>query len=295
MNVAASAAMLLHQMNGRSRTSGMRISAARSIQSNHKGSGSTPSVSATSRGASDARNSCSMSARIPRSRGVKNPDSSGSKGDAPIGPSSLQSSSTSTAPHMGWNSTRGGDATGTVPCDDRLLGAEESATCWPRCGAPSQFGVDRATGADLVDVPMVGGVRAGDLAQDLPTVGPDDPAMAAARLIAERRLPGIAVVDAGGRPVAVLPASQVLRVVVPDYVREDPALARVVDEAGAERLCVQRLVDERVGDLVPAGRHRVELAAVDGDATVSGVRGADGAAAQPAAGGGRGPAGSRGC
>ncbi len=59
-------------------------------------------------------------------------------------------------------------------------------------------------------------------------------------------MPGIAVVDAVGRPVAVLPASQVLRVVVPDYVREDPALARVVDEAGAERLCVQRLADERV-------------------------------------------------
>ena len=99
-------------------------------------------------------------------------------------------------------------------------------------------------------------------------MGPDDPALTAARLIAERRLPGIAVVDACGRPVAVLPASQVLRVVVPDYVREDPALARVVDEAGAERLCVQRLADERVADLLPAGRHRVELAAVDGDATV---------------------------
>jgi CBS domain-containing protein len=111
-------------------------------------------------------------------------------------------------------------------------------------------------------------MRARDLAQDLPTVGPNDPAFAAARLIAERRLPGIAVVDPAGRPVAVLPASQVLRVVVPDYVREDPALARVVDEAGAERLCVQRLADERVSDLLSAGRHRVELAAVDGDATV---------------------------
>jgi CBS domain-containing protein len=111
-------------------------------------------------------------------------------------------------------------------------------------------------------------MRARDLAQALPTVRPDDPALTAARLIAERRLPGIAVVDAGGRPVAVLPASQVLRVVVPDYVREDPALARVVDEADAERLCVQGLAEERVADLLPPGRHRVELAAVDGDATV---------------------------
>jgi CBS domain-containing protein len=117
---------------------------------------------------------------------------------------------------------------------------------------------------------MVGGVRARDLAQDLPTVAPNDPALTAARLIANRRLPGIAVVDGGGRPVAVLPASQVLRFIVPGYVQDDPRLARVVDEAGAERLCLQGLAGERVGDLLPAGdsRHRVELAAVEGEATV---------------------------
>jgi CBS domain-containing protein len=113
-------------------------------------------------------------------------------------------------------------------------------------------------------------VRARDLAQDLPVVGPEDSALTAARLIAERRLPGIAVVDATGRPVAVLPASQVLRFVVPDYVQEDPALARVVDEAGAERLCLEGLSGELVKDLLPSERHKVELAAVDGDATVLG-------------------------
>ena len=101
-------------------------------------------------------------------------------------------------------------------------------------------------------------------------VGPDDSALTAARLIAQGRLPGIAVVDAEGRPVAVLPASQVLRFVVPDYVQEDPALARVVDEAGAERLCLQSLSGERVKDLLPSGRHQVELPVVDGDATVLG-------------------------
>jgi CBS domain-containing protein len=111
-------------------------------------------------------------------------------------------------------------------------------------------------------------MRARDLAQDLPTVGPDDPALTAARLIADRRLPGIVVVDAGGHPVAVLPASQVLRFVLPDYVQEDRALARVVDEAGADRLCVQRLVGAKVGDLLAPGGRRVELAAVDGDATI---------------------------
>ena len=47
--------------------------------------------------------------------------------------------------------------------------------------------------------------------------------------------------DRGGRPRwssgGGAAGVAVLRVVVPDYVREDPALARVVDEAGAERLC----------------------------------------------------------
>jgi CBS domain-containing protein len=115
---------------------------------------------------------------------------------------------------------------------------------------------------------MVGGMRARDLAQDLPTVSPDDSVLTAARLIAARRLPGIAVVDAGRHPVAVLPASQVLRFVVPGYVQEDPRLAGVMDEAGAERLCVQGLAGERVGNVLPVGRHGVKLAAVDGDATV---------------------------
>jgi CBS domain-containing protein len=117
---------------------------------------------------------------------------------------------------------------------------------------------------------MVRFVRARDLAQDLPLVGPDDPALVAARLIAEQRLPGIAVVNPDGKPVAVLPASQVLRFIVPDYVQEDPALARVMDEAGAERLCLEGLSGERVKDLLPSANHKVELAAVDGDATVLG-------------------------
>jgi CBS domain-containing protein len=110
-------------------------------------------------------------------------------------------------------------------------------------------------------------VRARDLAQDLPTVRPDSDALAAARLIASHRLPGVAVVDADGNPVAVLPASQVLRFVVPTYIQEDPRLARVVDEATADRSAAA-LTGKRVGDLLPRRGQRVELAAVEGDATV---------------------------
>jgi CBS domain-containing protein len=111
-------------------------------------------------------------------------------------------------------------------------------------------------------------VRARELAEQLPTVGPDDAAWDAARLIAGHRLPGIAVVDRGGRPVAVLPATQVLRWVVPNYVQDDPSLARVFGEADADRMCADGLTGKRVRDLLPAKGHRVELAGVDGDATV---------------------------
>lgn len=109
-------------------------------------------------------------------------------------------------------------------------------------------------------------MRARDLAQDLPTVRPDSDALVAARLIAEHRLPGVAVVKADGTPVAVLPASQVLRFLVPTYIQEDPRLARVVDEATADRSAAA-LVGKRVGDLLPARGQRIELAAVECDAT----------------------------
>ena len=112
-------------------------------------------------------------------------------------------------------------------------------------------------------------MRARELAEELPTVGPDDAAWDAARLIAGNRLPGVAVIDRDGRPVAVLPASQVLRWVVPSYIQDDPSLARVFGEADADRMCSEELTGKRVRDLLPAkAHHRVELARVGGDATV---------------------------
>lgn len=111
-------------------------------------------------------------------------------------------------------------------------------------------------------------MKARDLAENLPTVHPDDPAWNAARRIATHRLPGIAVVDTDGHPVAVLPAAHVLKQVVPTYIQDDPSLARVFDETSADRLCTDGLTGKTVRDLLPERRHRIELAAVDGDATV---------------------------
>ena len=110
-------------------------------------------------------------------------------------------------------------------------------------------------------------MRARARAQDQPTVRPAAPALLAAQLIARRRLPGIAVVDTDGHPVAVLPASEVLRILVPGYIQDDPSLAWVLDEAHAD-LCAAELRSRTVRELLPPGRHQVRLAAVDAKATV---------------------------
>ena len=103
-----------------------------------------------------------------------------------------------------------------------------------------------------------------NLARPFPVVGLDTNALDAARLLVERNLPGLIVVDAAGHPQTVLPGSQVLRFVLPDYVQEDPALARAYDERTADRLCAS-LADHPVRQLLP--RERATLPVVDGGAT----------------------------
>lgn len=108
-------------------------------------------------------------------------------------------------------------------------------------------------------------MRARELAREFPVIGLDDDALDAARLMVERRLPGLIIVDEAGHPTAVLPGSQILRFVVPQYVQDDPALARVYGERQADRLC-DRLRDQKVRDLLPHDLPRIPM--VKGDATV---------------------------
>ncbi|MGI5502331.1 CBS domain-containing protein [Lentzea sp. CA-135723] len=111
-------------------------------------------------------------------------------------------------------------------------------------------------------------MRARDLAEDYPLVHLTDDALTAARLIAEQRRPGVVVVDPHGKPVTVLPGSQVLRFLIPGYVQEDPSLARVYDERDAAAACAQKLAGRTVKELLPAKEKRYELPRVPGDATV---------------------------
>jgi hypothetical protein len=110
-------------------------------------------------------------------------------------------------------------------------------------------------------------MRARDLAEDYPLVRLSDDALAAARLIARQRLPGVVVVDAYRHAVTVLPGSQVLRFVVPGYVQDDPSLARVYDE-GAADACVSKLAGRTVHELLPHEDKPHELPKVSGEATV---------------------------
>jgi CBS domain-containing protein len=105
-------------------------------------------------------------------------------------------------------------------------------------------------------------VRARDLAEPYPTVSVDDDALQAARLLAEHRLPAVLVVDGDPEPRAILPASQLVRLLVPGYVLEDPALAAVIDEAHADRLC-SALAGRRVGDCLPKHSPRPPVANPD--------------------------------
>jgi CBS domain-containing protein len=93
-------------------------------------------------------------------------------------------------------------------------------------------------------------MRAAELAEDFPVVTVDSGALDAARLLAEHRLPGLVVTDGSGKPFAVLPASQVVRFIVPKYVQDDPSLAGVLSESVADR-AADRLGGKTVGDMLP--------------------------------------------
>lgn len=109
-------------------------------------------------------------------------------------------------------------------------------------------------------------MRAGDLAEPFPTVSLSTQALAAARMIGEARLPGLIVCEDDGSPHTVLGGSQVLRFMIPQYVQDDPALARVYDAEAAEKL-LGRLSDKTVHDLLPRRQDRNDLPVVDLDAT----------------------------
>jgi CBS domain-containing protein len=93
-------------------------------------------------------------------------------------------------------------------------------------------------------------MRASDLAVEYPTVTMHTPAIEAARILAGGDLPGLIVVDEAGKPILVLPGTQVLRLAVPLYIQDDPPLARVIDEATAD-VFIRELDGRTVQECLP--------------------------------------------
>jgi predicted transcriptional regulator len=97
-------------------------------------------------------------------------------------------------------------------------------------------------------------MHARDLVEAFPVVHLDDDALAAIRSMSELGLPGLVVVDDDGGPLVVLPASQVLRFALPEYLEEDPTLARVYGEREADAFC-QDIGGHQVRELMPGKQY----------------------------------------
>ncbi len=108
-------------------------------------------------------------------------------------------------------------------------------------------------------------MKARDLAEPYPALADSSGAVDAARVLAEERRPGIIVVDSEQHPIAVLPGSQVLRLLIPNYIRDDRNLAGVVDDDFVAHMC-DALEGRTVGELLP--KDRKKLPVVDADDTL---------------------------
>jgi CBS domain-containing protein len=108
-------------------------------------------------------------------------------------------------------------------------------------------------------------MHAEEIVEEFPVVTVDSNALDAARTLAEHRLPGIVVTDAAGQPYAVLPASQVVRFIVPTYVQDDPSLAGVIDESWADH-AADKLGDKKVRDVLP--EHLQDIPSANADDTI---------------------------
>lgn len=88
-----------------------------------------------------------------------------------------------------------------------------------------------------------------DLVERVPTVLRSTTGAEAARVVAEYRLNGLVVTDERQTPLAVIPGSQVLGLILPAYVRDEPNLAHVLDADDADELC-RALNEATIGQLI---------------------------------------------
>ena len=108
-------------------------------------------------------------------------------------------------------------------------------------------------------------MQAAEIDEQFPVVNIDSSALEAARMLAEHSLPGIVIVTADGQLYAVLPASQVVRFIVPTYVQDDPLLAGVLAESMDDR-AAEKLGGKTLRELLP--QHQLAPPAVNAEDTI---------------------------
>jgi hypothetical protein len=110
-------------------------------------------------------------------------------------------------------------------------------------------------------------VMADLLGRVLPVANDETTAIQATRMIHDNALHGIIVADRHGRPRFTVSSVDVLRLLVPEYIVEDPALARVLD-ADAAREVLARMAPRTIAALFDDGESVVrEIAVVPEDAS----------------------------
>jgi CBS domain-containing protein len=110
-----------------------------------------------------------------------------------------------------------------------------------------------------------GDVKARDLMQPVRVVNPDDPATELIRAFEDPALRAVAVVSGEGELIGVISDEDLLYALLPSYVLDDHALARVLEE-GAGATLRHRLEGKRVKECVHTTRR--QHAPVEPDATL---------------------------
>ena len=105
-------------------------------------------------------------------------------------------------------------------------------------------------------------MKARNLVSERRTVRTDDPASEAARLLAQQDVRAILVVDPSGAFAGVISDSDLLRRLLPPYLEDNEALARVLEESASEALS-RRLEGRTVADLMPPDRDEVPVVLAD--------------------------------
>jgi hypothetical protein len=90
---------------------------------------------------------------------------------------------------------------------------------------------------------------AASFAERLPAVRPGEDLLSAVRLVVAYGLPGLVVADERGEVVRCLASTDLLRLLLPRYVWDEPGLARTFDEEHADRIATA-LVGTPLGDVV---------------------------------------------